>query len=112
MKKTTRLMLLLVLAGILVLSVPLSAGDRAGANKEFAAQVQSSPVVAAPNFMQSVIAAVRTQIAMWLHATPTTDVKPEVKPSGPDGPVKNSRPFVPKPKDDVFYDNGGIDVSK
>jgi hypothetical protein len=108
MKKTARFTVLLVLAGILVLSVPLLAGNRARASKQVAAQVQSSSEVAAPNFMQSVMAAVRAQIAIWFHAIPTSTVKPEVKPSVPDVPVKNSRPFLPKSKlDSINLDHGG-----
>lgn len=115
MKLTARLMLLLVLAGILVLSVPSMAGERPGANSQVATQLQSSTEGIAPSFMESVMAAVRAQIKLWMNmaAVPVVkpEVKPEIKPSQPDKPVKSSTPYQPKPwLDDVLLDNGGDNV--
>ena len=112
MKLTARLMLLLVLAGILVLSVPSMAGERPGANSQVAAQLQSSTEGIAPSFMESVMATVRAQIKLWLNTTAAPVVKPEIKPSQPDKPAKSSTPYQPKPwLDDVLLDNGGNPVT-
>lgn len=112
MKLTARLTLLLVLAGILVLSVPSMAGERPGANSQVVVQLQSS-TEAAPSFMESVMAAVRVQIKLWLNNVSVPVVKPEIKPSLPDKPVKSSTPFQPKPwLDDVLLDNGGDGIYK
>ena len=113
MKLTARLMLLLVLAGILVLSVPSMAGERPGANSQVAAQLQSSTEVTAPSFMENVMATVRAQIKLWMNMAAVPVVKPEIKPSQPDKPVKSSTPYQPKPwLDDVLLDNGGPGVEK
>ncbi len=113
MKLTARLTLLLVLAGILVLSVPSMAGERPGANSQVAAQLQSSTELVAPSFMESVMAAVRVQIKLWLNTASVPVVKPEIKPTQPDKPVKSSTSFQPKPwLVDVFYDHGGEGVAK
>ena len=114
MKQTARLGLLLVLAGILVLSVPLVAGDQAGAHRAAAASVQSSPLVSPPSFMQSVMTAVRFQISLWLHTPATPVVKPEITPAHPDAPQKSStneitrRPWL---YETMLLDNGGENVS-
>ncbi len=63
MKLTARLLILLVLAGILVLSVPSMAGERAGAKPQVV-QLQSSTDVAAPTFMESVMLAVKAQTSV------------------------------------------------
>ena len=111
MKLTARLMLLLVMAGILVLSVPSMAGERPGANSQVAAQLQSSTEGIAPSFMESVMAAVRAQIKLWLKTTAVPVVKPEIKPTQPDKPVKSSTPYQPKPWLDVALDTGGDPVT-
>ncbi len=112
MKLTARLMLLLVLAGILVLSVPSMAGERSGANSQVAAQLQTSTEGIAPSFMESVMAGVRAQIKLWLITVAVPVVKPEIKPSQPDKPVKSSTPYQPKPWLEVALDTGGDTVSK
>lgn len=113
MKQTARLGLLLVLAGILVLSVPLVAGDQAGAHRAAAASVQSSPLVSPPSFMQSVMTAVRLQISIWLHTPTAPVVKPEITPAHPDAPQKSStnsinrRPWL---YETVLLDHGGEEI--
>ncbi len=113
MKLTARLTLLPVLAGILVLSVPSMAGERPGANSQVGAQLQSSTEPVAPSFMESVMAAVRVQIKLWLNTVSVPVVKPEIKPTQPDKPVKSSTSFQPKPwLDSVQLDNGGDGIYK
>ena len=113
MKQTTRLGLLLVLAGILVLSVPLVAGDQAGAQRTAATSVQSSPLVSAPSFMQSVLAAVRLQVSLWLHTPNAPLVKPEITPAHREDPQKSStgvitkRPWLFDSAETIMLDNGG-----
>ncbi len=111
MKLTARLLILLVLAGILVLSVPSMAGERAGAKPQVV-QLQSSPDVVAPTFMQSVMMTVKAQLRLWLSIDSTPVVKPEIKQTTSDGPVKSSTdPNRPKPWwDSVALDNGGENV--
>ncbi len=110
MKLTARLTLLLVLAGILVLSVPSMAGERAGANPQVV-QLQSSTDVAAPTFMESVMMAVKAQLRLWLGIDSTQVVKPEIKTTTSDGPEKGvTDPNKPKPWLEL-NDNGGENVS-
>ena len=107
MKLTARLTLLLILAGILVLSAPSLAGERAGAKPQVA-QLQSSPETTAPTFMQSVMAAVKTQLRLWLKIDRPPTVKPEIKPTTSDGPVKSfTDPNKRKPWLELLQDNGG-----
>ena len=111
MKLTARLTLLLVLAGILVLSVPSMAGERAGAKPQVV-QLQSSTEVAAPTFMQSVMSAVKAQLRLWLKMDQTPVVKPEIKPTTSDGPEKGvTDPNKPKPWLELYHDNGGDHVT-
>ena len=108
MKLTARHLILLVLAGILVLSVPSMAGERAGANPQVV-QLQSSTEVAAPTFMESVMMAVKAQLRLWLNIDSTPVVKPEIKTTTPpDEPLKsNYDPKRWKPRQDVYNDTGG-----
>lgn len=110
MKLTARLLILLVLAGILVLSVPSMAGERAGAKPQVV-QLQSSTDVAAPTFMQSVMMAVKAQLRLWLSIDSTPAVKPEIKTTTPDQPEKGvTDPTKRKPWLEL-NDNGGENVS-
>lgn len=112
MKLTARHLLLLVLAGILVLSVPSMAGERAGANPQVV-QLQSLTDEAAPTFMESVVMAVKAQLRLWLSIDSTPVVKPEIKTTTPDEPQKsNYDPKRWKPGQDVYNDNGGAGVEK
>ena len=108
MKLTARHLILLVLAGILVLSVPSMAGERAGANPQVV-QLQSLTDEAAPTFMESVMMAVKAQLRLWLSIDSTPVVKPEIKTTTPsDGPLKSN--YDPKkwnPGQDIYHDNGG-----
>ena len=108
MKLTARHLILLVLAGILVLSVPSMAGERAGANPQVV-QLQSSTETDAPTFMESVMMAVRAQLRLWLSIDSTPVVKPEIKTTTTsDGPEKTrTDPKKWKPGQDVYHDNGG-----
>ncbi len=113
MKLTARHLILLVLAGILVLSVPSMAGERAGAQPQVV-QLQSLTETAAPTFMESVMMAVKAQLRLWLNIDSTLVVKPEVKTTTPsDGPEKDFRePNKWKPWMEIDYDTGGDTVSK
>ncbi|MBK7092273.1 MAG: hypothetical protein IPH59_11245 [bacterium] len=90
MKLTARHLILLVLAGILVLSVPLMAGERTGAQPQVV-QLQSLTDEAAPTFMESVMMAVKAQLRLWLSIDSTPVVKPEIKTTTTDQPEKGSR---------------------
>ena len=113
MKLTARHLILLVLAGILVLSVPSMAGERAGANPQVV-QLQSLTDEAAPTFMESVILAVKAQLRLWLSIDSTPVVKPEIKTTTPsDGPLKsNYDPKKWKQSTEAALDTGGDTVSK
>ena len=107
MKLTARHLILLVLAGILVLSVPSMAGERAGAQPQVV-QLQSLTDEAVPTFMESVMMAVKAQLRLWLSIDSTPVVKPEIKTTTPDEPLKSNTDHNKlKPGHDVYYDNGG-----
>ena len=107
MKLTARHLILLVLAGILVLSVPSMAGERTGAQPQVV-QLQSLTDEAAPTFMESVILAVKAQLRLWLNIDSTPVVKPEIKTTTTDEPQKsNYDPKKWKPGRDVYNDTGG-----
>lgn len=107
MKLTARHLILLVLAGILVLSVPSMAGERAGAKPQVV-QLQSSTDVAAPTFMESVMMAVKAQLRLWLSIDSTPVVEPEIKTTPSDGPQKDvTDPNKRKPWLELYNDNGG-----
>lgn len=110
MKLTARHLILLVLAGILVLSVPSMAGERAGAQPQVV-QLQSLTDEAAPTFMESVIMAVKAQLRLWLSIDSTPVVEPEIKTTTPDEPEKTrTDPKKWKPGQDVYNDTGGDGV--
>ncbi len=113
MKLTARHLILLVLAGILVLSVPSMAGERTGAQPQVV-QLQSLTDEAAPTFMESVMMAVKAQLRLWLSIDSTPVVKPEIKTTTtPDQPEKGfTDPNKRKPwLEALQLDNGGDHVT-
>ena len=113
MKLTARHLILLVLAGILVLSVPSMAGERTGARPQVV-QLQSLTDEAAPTFMESVMMAVKAQLRLWLSIDSTPVVKPEIKTTTPSDEPEKTRTDPKKGKQwlEALQDNGGDGIYK